>query len=74
LAFEETFTKSNIPNGFSTKEVCSIGKQWANVVSRTFGEMNLVFSGEVDSVENPNVYHDWFDRRVELKCKLSGSK
>ncbi|ESK86829.1 dhp1-interacting protein [Moniliophthora roreri MCA 2997] len=74
MAFEETFSKIKPSDDTSSQGKSSFGAQWANVVSRSFGSMNLIFSGEVDAVKDWRAGCDWFERRIELKCKLVGTK
>ncbi|EEB89975.1 hypothetical protein MPER_11877 [Moniliophthora perniciosa FA553] len=75
MAFEETFSKIKPSNDDArgSQGKSSFGAQWANVVSRSFGSMNLIFSGEVDAVKG-TAGCDWFERRIELKCKLVGTR
>ncbi|KAH7923115.1 hypothetical protein BV22DRAFT_1036718 [Leucogyrophana mollusca] len=58
MAFEDEFTATN-PSA-----------TWTNVVTRKFGDITVLYSGEVDGVKAPIGNHsaeDLMDRRVELK-------
>ncbi|EEB90026.1 hypothetical protein MPER_11822 [Moniliophthora perniciosa FA553] len=91
-AFEDLYTKSHTssPRSPNNGDKHS-SKQWGNIVSRSLGDLNLVFCGEVDAVKGEvqvllvsaaiNSWTDqfdtgveWFDRRVELKSKLTETK
>ncbi|ESK85783.1 hypothetical protein Moror_2425 [Moniliophthora roreri MCA 2997] len=78
-AFEDLYTKphansSRSPNNGDKHS----SKQWGNVVSRSLGDLSLVFCGEVDAVkdqfEKGADGGEWFSRRVELKCKLTETR
>ncbi|KAK7453939.1 hypothetical protein VKT23_011451 [Stygiomarasmius scandens] len=60
-----------------------VDTQWGNVITRTLGDLNLVFCGEVDAVRESDPASntddgtdtlDFLGRRIELKCKSSKGK
>ncbi|KAF5353681.1 hypothetical protein D9758_008608 [Tetrapyrgos nigripes] len=79
-AFEDTFTETRpIGRDGLPRRIPKANTQWCNVVSRTLGDLNLIFGGEVDAFnckasEDLHDNHGILDRRVELKTKLLGSK
>ncbi|KAK7051194.1 hypothetical protein VNI00_004694 [Paramarasmius palmivorus] len=72
-AFEDLYTTSHststLPPSSTNNHHSS--KQWGNVVTRTLGDLKLIFCGEVDAVKDQyDSQGDWFSKRVELKSKL----
>ena len=51
MAFEDVYTHQATSTSNSDETGRSVNPQWGNIVTRTLGDLNLVFCGEVDGVK-----------------------
>ncbi|KAJ8074451.1 hypothetical protein PM082_015352 [Marasmius tenuissimus] len=72
MAFEDVYTRPLKSNPEAHKPGKSVNLHWGNINTRTLGDLNLIFCGEVDAVRDTfgnGRPSEWFDRRVEFKSK-----